>query len=385
MQKISVVVTTYNRKYEVRRALDSIYAQTVKPYEVILIDDNSEDGTEQYITSFHFNGLKYHKLSERRGPGAARNCGIRQAKGEYVAFLDSDNEWYVTKLEEFTKVIETSKICDVVYSKYKKHVQFKTIILPEEFGENVARLQNEIWFHNLADASSSIYKKSFLEEVGFFSEHLMTNIDWELLLRASKKNKIHMQKVDKVLTENWTMFDGISENKELVSRERTKIFSDYASEFFAAIIENNSEIEKQYDADRKHFEEVEAHYKALVARKNSFYQLMSKWMEQKLEGKSIAEKLVQKGYEKIAIYGAGRHGMFLYHDLLSSKVQVAYFIDRNRDAIQDMDVSVFTPGDELPDVDAIVISPYLEFEAIKSELKTGCSYKMIALDELIEW
>lgn len=385
MQKISVVVTTYNRKYEVRRALDSIYAQTVKPYEVLLIDDHSEDGTEAYIASAHFGGLKYHKLPERRGPGAARNYGIRQAQGDYIAFLDSDNEWYETKLEDFLSVIETSEIYDVIYSKYKKHVQFESIVLPEELGENGAELKNEIWFHNPADASSSIYKKSFLVEAGFFSERLTTNVDWELLLRGSKKRKIHMKKVDKVLTENWTMFDGLSENKELLRKERAKIFSDYTNEFFAAIIENNKETERQYHADRKRFEETEAYYKTLLERKNSFYQFMSKWMELKLGGKSVAEKLIQKGYERIAIYGAGKHGMFLYQDLVDSSVKVAYFIDRNKDVLQDLDVPVFTPGEELPNVDAIVVSPYLEFETIKNELKSKCRCEMIALNKVIEW
>lgn len=386
MYKISVVVTTYNRKYEVRRALDSIYAQTEQPYEVLLIDDGSKDGTKEYIESFYFKGLRYFEMSERRGPGAARNYGIRHALGDYVAFLDSDNEWYKTKLEEFSKVFQdTAEEWDVIYSKYKKHVQFETVILPEELGKDDMILRNEIWLRDSVDASSSIYKKSFLEETGFFSEQLMTNIDWELLLRGSKKRKIRIKKVDKVLTENWTMFDGVSENRELERKERARIFSEYANELFAVITENSREIEKQYNAEREHYKEVETYYKAMLVRKDSFYQLMSKWMKLKLEGQSLAEKLAHNGYSRIAIYGAGRHGMFLYQDLLGSRVRVVYFIDRNKKALQGKDIPVYLPVEELPDIDAIVVSPYLEFELIKQDLKSKCNYKLIALNELIDW
>lgn len=386
MQKISVVVTTYNRRYEVRRALDSIYAQTVKPYEVILVDDCSTDGTREYVESFYFEGLRYFELSERKGPGAARNYGIKQAQGDYIAFLDSDNEWDKTKIEEFSKVLnDTDSDWDVVYSKYKKHVNFEIEILPKDLGTADAVLRNEVWLHNPVDASSGVYKKSFLEETGFFAEDRMTNIDWELLLRGSKKRKLRMKKVDKVLTENWTMFDGITENKELERAERKRIFSEYANEFFAVLTENNREMEEQYNADREHYQAVEARYQALLARKDSFYQLMSKWMKLKLEGGSLAEKLVQRGIAKVAIYGAGKHGMFLYQDLQESEVQVAYFIDRNKDTLQDKTVPVYTSEEELPPVDAVVVSPYLEFEVIKQDLESKCNYILIPLNELVEW
>lgn len=385
MYKISVIITTYNRKYEVRRALDSVYAQTKAPFEIILVDDCSEDGTKEYVDSFQFEGLKYFLMPTRLGPGAARNYGIRKAQGEYLAFLDSDNEWYNTKLEAFENVMRgTENKCDVLYSKYKKHVQFETIVLPKSFTGEMGKAE-EIWLHNPADASSSIYKKSFLEEIGLFSEEMITNIDWELLLRGRRIRKIEMQEVDKVLTENWTMFDGLSEDKELERKERAKLLSEYSAEIFRAIMESEKAVEREYQNDRKHYEEVEANYKALLYRKSSFYQFLSQWMQLKLEGGSVAEKLLQNGYRKIAIYGAGKHGKFLHQDLKDSEVLVAYFIDRNRDNVQNIEIPVYTLDEELPLVDAIVVSPYLEFQTICQDLERICSYRMLALNELIEW
>ncbi len=386
MHKISVIVTTYNRKYEVRRALDSVYTQTVTPYEVLLIDDCSGDGTRQYIESFQFKNLKYFELSENSGPGAARNYGIRQSTGDYIAFLDSDNEWYQTKLEEFEKVIQSLVgKWDVIYSKYKKHDKFDCDIFPKKLDLFSSSLDNMIWLQNLADASSSIYKKDFLEEIGLFSETMTTNIDWELLLRGRKKREILVKSIDKVLTENWIMFDSISENVELERKEMASLFLDHANNFFQAIIQNQKAVEEQYTALQKHYEDTEKHFKDLLERKSSFYDFMSKWMQMKLEGGSVSENLIRNKCEKIAIYGAGKHGKYLYQDLLHSKVQVEYFIDRNKDAVQYLDTAIYTIEERLPMVDAIIVSPFLEFQTIKNELEKRCKYRIIALNEIIEW
>ena len=97
---VSVVVPTYNRAYCVRQAVDSALAQTYKHVEVLLIDDGSTDSTKALIGQAYCREprVKY-SYQENAGVSAARNHAIRVAQGEYVAFLDSDDEWKPWKLE----------------------------------------------------------------------------------------------------------------------------------------------------------------------------------------------------------------------------------------------------------------------------------------------
>lgn len=384
MQKVSVVVTTYNRKYEVRRALESVYAQTVKPFEVILVDDCSNDATKEYLDGFFFDGLKYFKLSERRGVGAARNYGIQQVQGDYIAFLDSDNEWKKNKLEEFMQSLSSVENVDILYSMYEQHINFEVEIGPKMLNGLQILPKDEIYFHNFVDASSALYKTDFLVEIGGFSECFWVNCDWELLLRGRRKREIQIKKVDKVLTENWTMFDSLSEDKDLERTERKELLLEYAGEIIATITEQNKKIEEEYNIQYERFMQMEELYRNNLARKESFYQLMRKWLQYKLDGKSIAEKIATLGYKKIAIYGAGRHGEMLYQDIKNSVVSLEYFIDKNAEKLSEKEFQIFSLDDVLPEVDVIIVSPYLEIALIKKELEQKCTYNIIALDELFE-
>ena len=165
---ISVIVTTRNRKYEVKRALDSVCAQTKKPLEVILVDDGSTDGTRAYIESQAYENLRYiyHPADERHSVGHSRNMGIRKARGEYVAFLDSDAIWYPRKLEIFVGKLEQSQEqVDVIYSRYKRHIRFGWRELPIK-PDFACESREEILLHSLANASASLYRKKFREEIG---------------------------------------------------------------------------------------------------------------------------------------------------------------------------------------------------------------------------
>ena len=96
---VSVVIPTYNRAHMLSRAVLSVIRQTSKDWELLIIDDGSTDTTEQVVQSFSDLRIRYVRHESNRGAQAARNTGIRMALGEYIAFLDSDDEWHRTKLE----------------------------------------------------------------------------------------------------------------------------------------------------------------------------------------------------------------------------------------------------------------------------------------------
>ncbi|MFB6165571.1 MAG: glycosyltransferase family 2 protein [Haloarculaceae archaeon] len=106
MPVVSVVIPTYNRADVLSRAVESALAQTLADVEVIVVDDASTDHTDEVLASFDDDRLTTLVHDENRGGSAARNTGIDHATGEYVAFLDSDDEWRPTKLERQVSTLE---------------------------------------------------------------------------------------------------------------------------------------------------------------------------------------------------------------------------------------------------------------------------------------
>ena len=100
---ISVVCPVYNSRSFVSETLDSVICQTVQPFELLIVDDGSVDGSAEFIEEYlGKNNIDFFWQVIRlkhEGPGAARNAGIRAAKGDWIAFLDSDDRWYSKKLE----------------------------------------------------------------------------------------------------------------------------------------------------------------------------------------------------------------------------------------------------------------------------------------------
>lgn len=97
---VSVIIPTFNRAAFLREALDSVFAQTLQPFEVIVVDDGSTDNTEAVVRALQAVHSSLQYLPQRNsGPAAARNAGMRAATGHWLAFLDSDDLWVSDKLE----------------------------------------------------------------------------------------------------------------------------------------------------------------------------------------------------------------------------------------------------------------------------------------------
>jgi len=103
--KVSIVIPLYNKALYVERALDSIGAQTFSDFEVIVVDDGSTDNGASVVARYPDPRVRLITQSNA-GPGPARNAGIGEAQGEFVAFLDADDEWLSTYLEESVESLE---------------------------------------------------------------------------------------------------------------------------------------------------------------------------------------------------------------------------------------------------------------------------------------
>lgn len=136
MCKVSVVIPYYNREHTIVRALESVVNQTYSDFEIILINDGSTDNGEKIVAEFIEKNKKFkfvHVKQKNSGPSRARNKGIRRAKGEYIAFLDSDDSWDSRKLELQIGFMEQNTECMITGTNYnivsngKKITKYKVI------------------------------------------------------------------------------------------------------------------------------------------------------------------------------------------------------------------------------------------------------------------
>jgi glycosyltransferase involved in cell wall biosynthesis len=102
--RFSIVIPTYNRVHLLRRTLKSVWHQRFTDYEIIVVDDGSNDGTQEYLQDLHDKVRVVRQANS--GSGAARNRGLREAKGDYIALLDSDDLWFPWTLEIFAHAIQ---------------------------------------------------------------------------------------------------------------------------------------------------------------------------------------------------------------------------------------------------------------------------------------
>lgn len=115
--KISVVIPLYNKREGILRALQSVFEQTVQPLEIVIVNDGSTDGSEQLVTSLNHPLIRlFHQ--KNTGVSAARNKGIAEAKGEWISFLDADDEWYPEYLETMYSLAESYPQCNILAAAY---------------------------------------------------------------------------------------------------------------------------------------------------------------------------------------------------------------------------------------------------------------------------
>lgn len=183
---ISVIIPTYNRGSLVRETIESVFQQTYRNYELIIVDDASVDGTADWIAE-HYPELPLIRLSENAGGAEARNIGLRQAKGDFIAFLDHDDRWFPEYLEQQVSSVRSSENIVLSYCDYFEvfvdgSKTFRSGKPREEYPDFTEHLLMQNVIHSL---SLTMIRKSALLTVGFFHKSLRICNDLELYLRLS--------------------------------------------------------------------------------------------------------------------------------------------------------------------------------------------------------
>jgi glycosyltransferase involved in cell wall biosynthesis len=187
---VSVIIPTYNRDWIVQEAIDSVLDQDFTDYELIVVDDGSDDNTPTLLAAY---GSAITVLDQsNRGVSAARNHGIAAASGQLIAFLDSDDLWMPRKLS--TQVEFFKGHPDVVISQTQERwIRNGVRVNP---GQRHHKFSGLIFEHSLAlclvSPSAVMLKKSLLDDVGVFDEQLPACEDYDLWLRISCRYPVHL-------------------------------------------------------------------------------------------------------------------------------------------------------------------------------------------------
>ena len=187
---VSIIIPCYNSSKTIIRALKSVINQTYKNFEIILIDDGSIDNTKELIESFFINKeVEYKYIYQKNsGPSTARNNGVINSNGEYMAFLDSDDEWHFQKLEIQMKLI------------IEKNLNFlaSTYTYDNLENENIDEIElrqysfTKLLFSNKFSTPGVIMKKTFFQELGGFDVSMKYAEDYDLWIRASIKEDLNL-------------------------------------------------------------------------------------------------------------------------------------------------------------------------------------------------
>ncbi len=186
--EVSVIIPTYNRAHLIKRAIQSVLNKTYQNFEIIVVDDGSVDNTEEVVKNFNNQKIRYIRYNENKGVAAARNTGIKATRGDYIAFQDSDDEWFPNKLERQMEVFKNvSPDVGVVYTGTWRIRNNERIYLPLFTGkQREGNICKELKENFVMPAPAAIVKKECFNRVGMFEERLPRLVDWELWLRISK-------------------------------------------------------------------------------------------------------------------------------------------------------------------------------------------------------
>ncbi|HEY2092854.1 MAG TPA: glycosyltransferase [Thermoanaerobaculia bacterium] len=179
----SVVIPTFNRGAKIGHAIDSVLEQTLQKFEIIVVDDGS-DGTEQLLRDKYGDRVRYFR-GTGKGVAAARNLAIGHATGEWVAFLDSDDWWYPTKLEKVAAAAKAHPEIGLFYSKMD---------LVDEVGRYIRtppiRTRRDVYpavaEGNFIFNSTAVIRKECLDVAGAFDTRVSGCEDWELMIRITR-------------------------------------------------------------------------------------------------------------------------------------------------------------------------------------------------------
>lgn len=398
---VSVIMPTYNRAYIIRTAIQSVLEQTYSNWELIIVDDGSEDETKQILQEYKDERIKVLINDSNKGANYSRNRGGDIAKGEFIAFLDSDNYWKRNKLEKQVKIL--SRVQEEVAFTFcrEERTAGETRFIPDS-SFDIEKIDNDIMEANCIDTNTVLMRRTVFNEVGGFDNNIPRLQDWELFLRIIKMYNYKVIYDSEVLNVNVLQKNSISYSNEKYFDAIIYILKKYIAiftrenkleqHFFRAINIAKNDNERKYFVNnfmdsfqndskicRLMFEELAKRY----VREKKYHGLLIDWKtrEEKLEDRSVLKKYFVSDNYSIAIYGLGKWGNLIYEELNGKGINVKCGIDRIVNHFHG--IKIIRPDDKIENIDIIIVSIFQEFQEIKKELRKKFTGEIISIEEII--
>lgn len=269
----SIIIPTFNRKHFLKIAVESVIYQTFQDYELIIVDDGSSDTTVSLFKNISNKKIKYI-IQEHKGVSCARNRGIKEAKGEFICFLDSDDRFRSLKLE-------------ITYQYINKYPQFK-VFHTEELWYNKGQILPQKKYHKKPEGwvfkdalriccismSTVAIHYSVFEDIGGFDENMPVCEDYEFWLKVTAKYQVKL--IPKILT----IKEGGHPDQQSKKYPAMDIFRIYA---ISKLLENKVLNYQQYKLALEEFKKkTEIYMKGALKRGkyaevNELKKLIKKW------------------------------------------------------------------------------------------------------------
>lgn len=231
---VSVILPTYNRACLINRSIKSVLNQTYTNIELIIVDDASDDNTEEVVKAFNDNRIVYIQHIKNTGGAGARNSGIKKSQGKYIAFQDDDDEWINQKLEKQMNVmLSSSSRVGVVYSSFKRIKNHTFSIIPgNQVLDKEGNILHQLLDDNFVTTQVSLVKKECFLTAGLFDENLPRLQDWDLWIRIAKHYEFSF--IEEPLVNVYHTGDSITTNDKAWIKAQKIILEKYYDDFLHA-------------------------------------------------------------------------------------------------------------------------------------------------------
>lgn len=335
---VTVVIPVYNRENTILRAISSVLRQTYTNVEVIVVDDCSIDSTVNVLNSCDDKRVQVICLPHNQGANYARNRGIERARGEFIAFQDSDDEWLEDKLDKQIRYLIEERL-EAVFCPYILCDGDQCCIVPKDYQNSYiyrAGLQEKLKRGNVVGTPTLVVKRNVFFQIGMFDEKMVRLQDYEFVIRYVKKYRLGY--LAEPLVKAYKSENSISTN-ERAFLEAYKRLSKKHSDFidlecvidsifnYTTIFENGIINWERFDG----LIEIIRNGTTCKDQKD-FYKLIVEYIYRKY---FPVKKMIEDWYtfftefvrtKEFAIYGAGTYGRKAYDDIKKQNCIPRYFL-----------------------------------------------------------
>ncbi len=397
---VSVIIPTHNRGDVICRSIESVLAQEYQDFEIIVVDDASTDETKAKIEKMKDFRVRYIRSEKKVGANGARNIGIHHAKGEFIAFQDSDDVWHADKLKKQLHMLEHQDV-SVVFCRYnRKQLDGGEQIIPNA-NFTKAQLQNDLKKilaqGNVIGTPTLILKKECFDKIGNFDNTLSRFQDWELALRFVQVFKVGF--VDEVLMTAHEMNTCITKTKEyqlesmlMITKKHRYFFEEMGTLssrlghlIHMAIMENRLDMANEILGEELFYKGIRGLHERIDAKeKNAAF--FRKWLSSGCDDIAINQFFSKYPDQSIVIYGLGEIGREIVAKLdEDNKLKIQFIIEKNRYIVSKFPMRVIEElkEEDFKEVRCVLITAVAHQEEITEQLREITNVSIFCVSDIV--